>query len=264
MIAAALLERIRHFAASDQASAMEAALLINECLEENLASEPLRARLGEIAQGYDGRHPPWQYLRDLGYGGGRDVEVPNGSRIDYLLASREGLPITLGTLLIHVSRSAGLDARGVNFPGRFLVQVDETRAGETLVDPFVMVARSREACLEALPDSLREEDVFEEAPPRSILLRMFNNLKYHYASREEFHNALDMVECQLCVLPGEASLLLEQGEFWLRLGSVAAARSAFRLAEAAASSGGEQPRSEIALLARSRLEALPDVDDLLH
>jgi regulator of sirC expression with transglutaminase-like and TPR domain len=259
VIAATLLERIRHFTATEEASAVEAALLINQCLDENLADEPLRARLAEIAEDYDGRHPPWQYLRDLGFGSGVDVEVPSGSRMDRLLASREGLPITLGTLLIHVSDSAGLVVRGINFPGRFLVQV-----GDAIVDPFVMASRSRESCLESLPGSLRGEDVFEEAPPRSILLRMFNNLKYHYANQDEFHNALDMVECQLGALPGDAGLLLEQGEFWLRLGSVGAARRAFRLAEVAASSGGEQRRSEIALLARSRLEALPDVDDLLH
>jgi regulator of sirC expression with transglutaminase-like and TPR domain len=86
---------------------------------------------------------------------------------------------------------------------------------------------------------------------------MFNNLKYHFAARAEFHRALEMVDCQLRVLPASPALLFEQGEYWLRLGSVHGARAAFE--QLAASND-----AAVVAMAERRLADLGDRQDTLH
>ena len=99
------------------------------------------------------------------------------------------------------------------------------------------------------------------ADSKSILLRMLNNLKFHYLSRAEFHRALEIVECQCRALPGNPGLRFEQGELWLRLGSIGGARRAFlETARIAA----EQRSDAIGELARRRLAALQGRNDTLH
>ena len=87
---------------------------------------------------------------------------------------------------------------------------------------------------------------------------MFNNLKYHYVATERIDRALDVLECQLVLLPGEGLLLLEQGEFWWRLGSAEGARRAF---EAALEAGGSR---EIVERARRRLQEIGPASTTLH
>jgi regulator of sirC expression with transglutaminase-like and TPR domain len=101
-----------------------------------------------------------------------------------------------------------------------------------------MTARSEAECLAQLPEDADTDDAFAPADPGAVLLRMFNNLKYFHAGQGSFHRALDMLDCQLQVLPEDARLHFEQGELWLRLGSVDSARRAFQAAASHASRTG--------------------------
>lgn len=169
-----------------------------------------------------------------------------------LLETRTGLPIALAALVAQVADASGQLAEGINFPGHFLVRV-----GQALVDPFQLVARTEAEFLASLPEDAGSTNPFAVARPADILLRMFNNLKYHFVACAEFHRALDMVDCQLCVLPEQPALVFEQGEYWLRLGSIQGARAAFEQASA-----GVDPA--VAALARRRLAELGDRTDTLH
>ena len=105
-------------------------------------------------------------------------------------------------------------------------------------------------------------NIVQSAGPDAIAVRMFNNLKYQYVAAAQIDRALDVVECQLAVLPGEALLLLEQGEFWWRLGSADAARRSFEAAEQAAAelaNGGE-----LKARARRRLREIGSRSTTLH
>jgi regulator of sirC expression with transglutaminase-like and TPR domain len=246
---------VRDFAASEDATIMDAALTVARCLDATLDALAVEAALTELVGRYDGRNQPWEFLKGAGFAGSGEVAVPEGSRIDRVLAGGTGLPITLGALLVHVAQTAGLSAWGVNFPGRFLVRV-----GQTLVDPFAMTARSEAECLAQLPEDADTDDAFAPADPGAVLLRMFNNLKYFHAGQGSFHRALDMLDCQLQVLPEDARLHFEQGELWLRLGSVDSARRAFQTAASHASRTG----SGLEPLIRQRLEDLQGKSDTLH
>jgi len=239
---------------------MDAALIVNQCLDEDLNLAAVEIQLAELARQFDGKVAPWVFLKQQGFGGEAGLDVVDGSRIDTVLKLKRGLPITLGALLVHLSEVAGRNACGINFPGRFLVRVDEH-----FIDPLSMAVRTEQQCLATLPAGIRSATSFDEADPLAVLLRMFNNLKYHYAESGEFHRALDMVDCQLQALPENPGLLLEQGEFWLRLGSAQSARSSFQVAHKAASASNYGADwSEVREIAKRRLTELADRKDTLH
>lgn len=242
-------------AGSPSATIMDAALAVNVCIDEDLDEGAVRERLTRLFASYDGGSEPWTFLKRSGFGGPPD-DVVAGSRIDMLLERRHGLPITLAVLVAELASFAGVAARGINFPGHFLVRV-----GNTLVDPFALEARTEAECLAMLPADADRSTALAEAGPRDVLLRMFNNLKYFHLGRGEFHRALEMVDCQLTVVPDHASLVFEQGEYWLRLGSVHGARAAF---ERILSGDGVSADPAVKHLALRRLEALGDRDDTLH
>jgi len=70
-----------------------------------------------------------------GFTGNRDDYYdPRNSWLHHVIDRRVGIPITLSLVYLAVADRLGFDARGVSFPGHFLVK----HAGETpaLVDPF--------------------------------------------------------------------------------------------------------------------------------
>ena len=233
---------------------MAAALAVNDCVYEGFDRQATERDLDALVGRYDDRLTPWAYLRREGFGGRSPADVVQGSRIDALLETQAGLPITLAALLAHLAERSGQPAWGINFPGHFLLRV-----GQALVDPFQMVTRTEADCVASLPEDARAGNPFVRASSRDILLRMFNNLKYHFVARAEFHRALEMLDCQQQILPGSSTLFFEQGEYWLRLGSVEAARSAFAQA---VTFGSED--DALAAMAERRLAELGDRQDTRH
>jgi regulator of sirC expression with transglutaminase-like and TPR domain len=216
---------IAAFVRDAQADELDAALLVGRAVAEEFDSGRCRTHVDALAERCPKATEPWSYLAGLGFAGNRgDHDAIACSRLDRVLDSRRGLPISLGVLLIHVAKRAGREAVGINFPGHFLVRVDSH-----LVDPFVMATISEADCISQFSQDGRvpAHAVFEEAPPAAILLRMLNNVKYQYASVAQWDRALDMVDWQLRAQPLSAQLFFERGELWSRLGSVTAARDAF-------------------------------------
>jgi regulator of sirC expression with transglutaminase-like and TPR domain len=246
------LANLEALIAEEGAPFISAALAVNGCVSDTFDRAATEKLLATLAGRYDDRRTPWAFLRDEGFGGRSPADPVAGSCLDTLLETRCGLPITLAALVAFLAEQSGQSAAGINFPGHFLVRV-----GQALVDPFRMVARPEADFLAALPESARTGNPFTVARTPDILLRMFNNLKYHFVARAEFHRALEMVDCQLKVLPASPALLFEQGEFWLRLGSVQGARAAFEQL-----AGGSD--DAVAAMARRRLDELGDRQDTLH
>jgi regulator of sirC expression with transglutaminase-like and TPR domain len=246
------LADLESLAAEEGASFISAAMMVNECVADPFDRAGTEQRLAELAGRYDDRITPWKFLQEEGFGGQPPEDVVAGSRLDRVLESRCGLPITLAALIAFLAEESGQEARGINFPGHFLVRV-----GQALVDPYRMVSGSKADFLASLPEGARSGNPFAAARTPDILLRMFNNLKYHFVAVAEFHRALEMVDCQLRVLPTSAALLFEQGEFWLRLGSVQGARFAFEQLVA-----GED--AAVAAMAQRRLAEIGDRQDTVH
>jgi regulator of sirC expression with transglutaminase-like and TPR domain len=84
------------------------------------------------------------FFRELGFAGNvNDYYDASNSYLHQVLASRRGIPITLALLYIELAGHAGLVARGVSFPGHFLVKL-RLPHGEAVMDPFNGRALSRE------------------------------------------------------------------------------------------------------------------------
>jgi regulator of sirC expression with transglutaminase-like and TPR domain len=141
---------------------------------------------------------------------------------------RKGLPVALGILYIHIARTLGWDAVGLNFPGHFLIRLEA--AGDRLViDPFHNgqvrnAADMRELLkLNSGLDAELSPQHFGTASDRDILIRLQNNIKIRNIQDGRLQQALDIVGGMLLFAPEIASLWHEAGAMNLRLGNLMAA-----------------------------------------
>lgn len=210
------------------------ATLVAQTLDPAVRPRAVAAELDALAAQRPPHMTPWFYLHACGFAGNlRDYTALDNSNLARVLATRRGIPISLGVVLIHVARHAGHVAGGVNFPGHFLVEVD----GD-LVDPFVMEDVTRAGMRERLASAAADRSDTELFPPASVVdlgLRMLNNVKLIHSQVRDWERALEVLEAQLRLAPEHPALHLERGDFWQRLGLTQPARAAFeqawRLAE---------------------------------
>jgi regulator of sirC expression with transglutaminase-like and TPR domain len=126
-----------------------------------------------------------------------------------------------------------LNARGVAFPGHFMVKVNLPK-GQVLIDPFSGQSLSREELAERL-EPFRPRggmaDEFEvpmglylqSAPPREIINRMLRNLKDIHRTQEDWQRLI-AVQDRLIVLQPDAWLeYRDRGLAWAVQGEVARA-----------------------------------------
>jgi regulator of sirC expression with transglutaminase-like and TPR domain len=122
-----------------------------------------------------------------------------------------------------------------------------------------------------LPPAERQRPLAELLPPASaqaLTLRMLNNVKGIFAGRRVWYRALEAVDGQLALAPGQPAVHVERGELWLRMGSAGTARAAFeqalalieQLAPAAPAGTFDALRAHV----RQRLAALRGPGDVLH
>ena len=146
---------------------------------------------------------------DAGFrGNDEDYYDPRNSFLSDVLDRRTGIPISLALVLTEICRRAGVDARGVSFPGHFLVRSDTAR-GAIFIDPFGGRALSRGE-LRALHARATGEDsdpsprLLEPATKAQILIRMLNNLRGIYESRGDEARLRSVLERLFVLSPGEA------------------------------------------------------------
>lgn len=155
-------------------------------------------------------------LAELGFGGAaeRYYELDN-SRIDRVLRTRRGIPVSLGVVVMGVARALGLRAMGVNFPRHFLVTV-----GDALIDPFALRVTSEAECRAWLrANRVAEQDAFAVATPREVVLRMLNNARMLVQRAGDPALALALSDYQLLIVPDLYGLYVERADMWLALGA---------------------------------------------
>jgi regulator of sirC expression with transglutaminase-like and TPR domain len=173
-----------------------------------------------------------EYLYDsCGFRGNQaDYYDPRNSFLNDVLDRRLGVPITLSVVYIEVARRLGVRARGVGFPGHFLVRVeDDTRSESVIVDPFGRGGVLDKADLEKLlqrQDGSKPELSFSmlaPAPTRHILARMLMNLRAIYAIRGDYPRLLLVLDRLIDLIPDVANELRDRGLLWAKLGAPRAA-----------------------------------------
>ncbi|MES2944693.1 MAG: tetratricopeptide repeat protein [Pseudomonadota bacterium] len=154
------------------------------------------------------------FFRDLNFGGNiNDYYDPDNSYLNAVLKTRRGIPITLAVLWLELADGLGLNARGVAFPGHFMVKVNLPK-GQVVIDPFSGQSLSREELSERLEPFRRSSALDEEfempmglylqsASSREIIGRMLRNLKDIHKTQEDWQRLI-AVEDRLIVLQPDA------------------------------------------------------------
>jgi regulator of sirC expression with transglutaminase-like and TPR domain len=151
---------------------------------------------------------------------------PRNSLLPDVLERRLGIPITLSLVYVEVARRLGVPARGVGFPGHFLVRIDPPCGSPPIVvDPFFRGRLLDDAALDRLlaraaPGQPLRPEHLAPATPRAVLLRMLTNLKLNYLSRGENARALLVLDRMVALAPRSGGLLRERGLVAAKLGAV--------------------------------------------
>jgi regulator of sirC expression with transglutaminase-like and TPR domain len=168
-----------------------------------------------------------------GYAGDSETytDLQNANLIR-VIDRRRGLPVALGILIMVAARANGWTILGLNFPGHFLVRVDQG-ADRQILDPFNGVcAREPHELRDLLKQSqgLDAELTPEHYAPvsnREVLLRLQNNLKLRHLSTDQPEKAMAVVEDMLLFAPEHIGLWRESGLLNAHLGHLAAGVAAF-------------------------------------
>lgn len=171
------------------------------------------------------------FFRDMGFVGNvNHYHDPDNSLINVLLKTRRGIPISLAVLWMELAQGLGLKARGVNFPGHFLVKVN-LPAGQVVMDPFTGQSLSREDLAERLEPYQRNGGQIDEfdipvglylqaAPPRDIIARMLRNLKEIHRTAEDWLRVIAVLDRLLILLPDAWIEYRDRGLAWAEMGDV--------------------------------------------
>lgn len=168
------------------------------------------------------------FYRELGFGGNvNDYYDPDNSYLSVVLHTRRGIPITLGVLWLELAQSLGLRARGVAFPGHFMVKVNLPK-GQVVVDPLNGLSLSREELADRLEhyrggSAMADADVplglfLQAAPARDIIARMLLNLKEIHRTQEDWPRLLTVLNRLIVLLPRDWSELRDRGLVFAELG----------------------------------------------
>ena len=174
------------------------------------------------------------FFQELGFAGNvNNYYDPNNSYLHAVLATRRGIPITLAVLYIELATQIGLTARGVSFPGHFLVKLRMPQ-GEVVIDPFTGHSLSRDELDELLAPYKRNRGLqgdfdaplglfLQTATARDVLARMLRNLKEVHRSAGETKRLLAVQHRLVVLLPRVWEEWRDRGLVCAELGLVDAA-----------------------------------------
>jgi regulator of sirC expression with transglutaminase-like and TPR domain len=209
-------------------SLTEAAIAIAQDEFPHLDSQAVLAEIDTLAHKLKKRIPldavPVQRLRwlnrfffqEMGFAGNvNNYYDPRNSYLHAVLDTRRGIPITLSVLYIELATQIGLTARGVSFPGHFLVKLrmqTGRQHGEVVIDPFTGHSLSREELDELVAPYKRHRGLLGEfdaplglflqaAPARDVVARILRNLKEIHRTAEDWPRLLAVQQRLVILLP---------------------------------------------------------------
>jgi len=155
------------------------------------------------------------FFQELGFGGNlNDYYARDNSYLHEVLRTRRGIPISLAVVYLELAGQIGLSARGIAFPGHFLLKVKMPR-GEVVLDPMSGHSLSREELDERLQPYKRRQGLqgdfdmplglfLQAAGSREMLARMLRNLKEIHRSGEDWLRLVGVQQRLVILLPGDA------------------------------------------------------------
>jgi regulator of sirC expression with transglutaminase-like and TPR domain len=195
--------------------------LLAERLKRRLAADAMPLQRLRLLNHY--------FFNELGFAGNvNDYYDPDNSYLHRVLQTRRGIPITLALLYIELATQVGLHARGVSFPGHFLVKLRMPQ-GEVVIDPFNGHSLSREELDERLTPYRRQQGLtgdfevplglfLQSASSRDVLGRLLRNLKEIHRSAEDWARLLAVQQRLVILLPQAWEERRDRGLAYAELG----------------------------------------------
>ncbi|MEO8118176.1 MAG: tetratricopeptide repeat protein [Rhodoferax sp.] len=152
------------------------------------------------------------FFRDLSFAGNvNHYYDPDNSYVSVILRTRRAIPITLAVLWMELAQGLGLAARGVGFPGHFMLKVNLPN-GQVVIDPLNGQSLSREVLAERLEPFRHSSGLLDEfevplglylqvASPRDIIARMLRNLKEIHKTQEDWPRLVAVQDRLIVLLP---------------------------------------------------------------
>lgn len=241
------LEYFASLVAEDEGfSVLEAAISIGQDEDPGLDPQSVMAEIDALAERLKRRLPQdasplhrlrtlnRYFFRELGFAGNvNDYYDADNSYLHRVLDTRRGIPITLALLYVELAGQVGLTARGVSFPGHFLVKL-RLPHGEVVIDPFTGQSLSREQLEERLEPFRRRQGLvgdfevplglfLQAAGARDIIARMLRNLKDLHHQAHDWPRLLAVQQRLVCLLPDTWEERRDRGLALAELGQWAAA-----------------------------------------
>ena len=152
------------------------------------------------------------FFRDLSFRGNvNNYYDADNSYVNVVLKTRCAIPISLAVLWLELAQGMGLAARGVGFPGHFMVKVNLPK-GQVVIDPLDGQSLSREQLAERLEPFRRRSGLVDEfevplglylqaTPPRDIVARMLRNLKEIHKTQRDWVRTVSVLDRLIVLLP---------------------------------------------------------------
>lgn len=199
-----------------------------------------------------------------GYGGDTLTydDLQNASLIR-VIDRRKGLPVALGIIYMDVGLAQGWQMTGLNFPGHFLVRLDDG-GDRHIVDAFHGGRIRRPDELRDLLKTVAGKDAelspehFAPVSRREVLLRLQNNIKLRHLRQQRLDDALAVIDAMSLIAPDEPWLWRECGLLNAHLGNRSAAISALERFRTQAAARGLADRwlHEAAVLVQQMKQSL--------
>ncbi|MEO5696326.1 MAG: tetratricopeptide repeat protein [Burkholderiaceae bacterium] len=156
------------------------------------------------------------FFQELGFAGNvNNYYDPRNSYLHEVLRTRRGIPITLAVLYMELATQIGLTARGISFPGHFLVKLRLSggrQQGEVVIDPFTGQSLGREELDELIAPYKRDRGLqgdfdvplglfLQAATAREIVARMLRNLKEVHRAASDWVRLLAVSQRLVVLLP---------------------------------------------------------------
>ena len=174
------------------------------------------------------------FFGSLGFGGNvNNYYDPDNSFVNAVLKTRRGIPISLAVIWLELAQGLGLAARGVGFPGHFMVKVSLPK-GQVVINPLDGQSLSRDELAERLAPYRQKSGLVDEfevplglylqpTPPRAIIARMLHNLREIYKSQGDVPRQLAVLDRLIILLPKSWGDYRDRGLLHAELGHVALA-----------------------------------------
>jgi regulator of sirC expression with transglutaminase-like and TPR domain len=161
------------------------------------------------------------FFTELGFAGQPgNLLASNYALMDQVMLYRNGCAVCLCILYCHLARAMGLDARGVSFPGHYLVRVRLSDRQYQFMDALTGKSLSwpeLERLYQQIAADGQEEnmpaDIVIPATDRDMLIRLLQNLKGAFINQDQFQQALTVSDLLVTLSPDDP--YERRGRGWL-------------------------------------------------